>query len=162
MADNNKTLLITGGVSTTVQADYTPSDLAPNNYLTIIWKDKQGKQYNSLDINDKEALQFTNDLNNAIEQGITSGNVSYIGSTRYVNVESIAKYLAQNMIESSPKRTIVNGFIGLLTVSQKELDYSTKKLIISIFGEVAEKTARTFGFSDPHDIFASFASENTI
>ena len=59
MADNNKTLLITGGVSTTVQADYTPSDLAPNNYLTIIWKDKQGKQYNSLDINDKEALQFT-------------------------------------------------------------------------------------------------------
>lgn len=162
MADDNKTLLITGGVSTTIQADYTPSDLAPNNYLTIIWKDRQGKQYNSLDINDKEALQFTNDLNNAIEQGITSGNVSYIGSTRYVNVESIAKYLAQNMIETSPKRTIVNGFIGLLTGSQKELDDSTKNLIISIFGEVAEKTARTFGFSDPHEIFASFASENTI
>ena len=162
MADNNKTLLITGGVSTTVQADYTPSDLAPNNYLTIIWKDKQGKQYNSLDINDKEALQFTNDLNNAIEQGITSGNVSYIGSTRYVNVESIAKYLAQNMIESSPKRTIVNGFIGLLTGSRKELNDSTKNLIVSIFGEVAEKTARAFGFSDPHEIFASFASENTI
>ena len=161
MADN-KTLLITGGVSTTVQADYTPSDLAPNNYLTIIWKDRQGKQYNSLDINDKEALQFTNDLNNAIEQGITSEDVSYIGSTRYVNVESIAKYLAQNMIESSPKRTIVNGFIGLLTGSQKELDDSTKNLIISIFGEVAEKTARTFGFSDPHEIFASFVSENTI
>lgn len=162
MADDNKTLLITGSVSTTVQADYTPSDLAPNNYLTIIWKDRRGKQYNSLDINDKEALQFTNDLNNAIEQGITSGNVSYIGSTRYVNVESIAKYLAQNMIETSPKRTIVNGFIGLLTGSQKELDDSTKNLIINIFGEVAEKTARAFGFSDPHDIFASFASENTI
>lgn len=157
-----KTLLITGGVSTTVQADYEPTDLAPNNYLTIIWKDKQGEQYNSLNINDKEALQFTNDLNNAIEQGITSGNVSYIGSTRYVNIESIAKYLAQNVIDSSPKRTIVNGFIGLLTGSQKELDESTKNLIISIFGEVAEKTARTFGFSDPHEIFASFASENTI
>ena len=162
MAEDDKTLLITGGVSTTVQADYEPTDLAPNNYLTIIWKDRQGKQYNSLDINDKEALQFTNDLNNAIEQGITSGNVSYIGSARYVNIESIAKYLAQNMIDSSPKRTIVNGFIGLLTGSQKELDESTKNLIISIFGEVAEKTARTFGFSDPHEIFASFASENTI
>lgn len=160
MADNN--LLITGGVSTTVQADYQSSDLAPNNYLTIVWKDKEGKRYDSLDIDDKKALQFTNDLNNAIEQGINSGKLTYAGSTKYVNVESIAKYLAQNIIDSSPQRTVVNALIGVLSGDKKEISESTINLAVNLFGEVAEKAARSIGFSDPHEIFASIASENTL
>lgn len=161
MADG-ETLLITGSVSTTVQPDYKPADLAPNNYLTLVWVNKEGVRYDSLDIDDKKALQFTNDLNSAIEQGINSGKLAYVGSTKYVNVESIAKYLAQNIIDSSPQRTVVNALIGVLSGNTKEISESTINLAVNLFGEVAEKAARSIGFSDPHEIFASFASENTL
>lgn len=161
MADG-ETLLITGGVSTTVQPDYKPADLAPNNYLTLVWVNKEGVRYDSLDIDDKKALQFTNDLNNAIEQGINSGKLTYAGSTKYVNIESIAKYLAQNIIDSSPQRTVVNALIGILSGDTKEISESTINLAVNLFGEVAEKAARSIGFSDPHEIFASIASENTL
>ncbi len=161
MTDEINTILTTG-ISTTAQAGYEAKDLAPNNYLTIIWKNSAGEQFNNVDINDEQAMQFTNDLNNAIEQGINNNKVSYAGANRYVNIESIAKYLAQNIIPTSPKRTIVNALIGLATGSKTKLPEETKSLIVNVFGEVAEKVARSFGFSDPHEIFASIASENTI
>lgn len=160
MADNN--ILITGGISTTIEQNYQATDLAPNNYLTIVWYDKKGVQYNNVDIDDKKALQYTTDLNNAIEQGITSGKISYAGSTKYVNVESIGKYLAQNILDTSPQRTVANALIGILSGNQSELGENVVNLAVNLFGEVAEKTARAFGFSDPHEIFASLASENSL
>lgn len=160
MADSN--LLITGGISTTVQPNYGATDLAPNNYLTIIWRDKQGVQYNNLDIDDKKALQYTTDLSNAIEQAINNGKISYAGSTKYVNVESIAKYLAQNILDTSPQRTVANAIIGVLSGNQKEMGENAINLAVNLFGEIAEKTARSFGFSDPHEVFASLASENSL
>lgn len=160
MANNN--LLITGGISTTVQPNYGATDLAPNNYLTIIWRNKQGVQYNNLDIDDKKALQYTTDLSNAIEQAINNGKVSYAGSTKYVNVESIAKYLAQNILDTSPQRTVANAIIGVLSGNQKEMGENAINLAVNLFGEIAEKTARSFGFSDPHEVFASLASENSL
>lgn len=161
MADNTTTIL-SGGVSTTVQQDYSVTDLAPNNYLTIIWKNSAGEQFDNLDINETEANQFTNDLNNAIEQGISNGKVSYAGSKKYVNVESVAKYLAQNVIKSSSKRTVVNALIGLASGDEKNLTNSVKSLCINVFGNIADKVAKNFGFSDPFEVFSSFAGENTI
>lgn len=161
MADNTTTIL-TGGVSTTVQQDYSVTDLAPNNYLTIIWKNSAGEQFDNLDINETEANQFTNDLNNAIEQGISNGKVSYAGSKKYVNVESVAKYLAQNVIKTSSKRTVVNALIGLASGDRKNLTNSVKSLCVNVFGNIADKVAKNFGFSDPFEVFSSFAGENTI
>lgn len=164
MADsntNNNTILL-GGISTTEMPDYTVDDLAPNNYLTIVWHNSEGKIYNSLDINDKQAVQYTVDLNNALEQGINNNNVSYAGQNKYINLETLAKYISQNTIPAGTQRTVINSLIGLLSGSKESLPESTKNLIVNVFGEVAEKTARKFGLTDPHELFASFANENTI
>ena len=157
----NKTLI--GGVTTTVQKEITLDDLVPNNYLTIIWRDaKTGETFNSLDIDNKQALEYTVALQNSIDQAISSGKISYAGQSKYINLESLAKYLAQNTIEAGPKRTVINDLIGLASGSQTALSDSTKNLIVNIFGSIADDVARSFGFTDPHEVFASFANENTI
>ena len=66
-----------GGATTTSQKEIRPEDLAPNNYLTIIWKDVQtGKILSILDIDNDEAISFTNQLNSAVDNAISNNNVS--------------------------------------------------------------------------------------
>ena len=160
MADN--TTLI-GGVTTTVQQEITLDDLAPNNYLTIIWRDtKTGETFNSLDIDNKQALEYTVALQNSIDQAISGGKISYAGQSKYINLESVAKYLAQNTIKAGTKRNVINALIGLASGSKTALSNSTKNLIVNVFGSIADDVAKSFGYTDPHEIFSSFANENTI
>ncbi len=152
-----------GGIATTAQQEITLDDLAPNNYLTIIWKDtKTGNIFNSLDINDKQALEYTVALQNSIDKAISSGKISYAGQSKYINLESIAKYLAQNTIQAGTKRNVINALIGLASGSRNTLNNSTKSLIVNVFGEITDNVAKSFGLTDPHEIFSSFANENTI
>lgn len=160
MADN--TTLI-GGVTTTVQQEITLDDLAPNNYLTIIWRDtKTGETFNSLDIDNKQALEYTVALQNSIDQAISGGKISYAGQSKYINLESVAKYLAQNTIKAGTKRNVINALIGLASGSKTALSNSTKNLIVNVFGSIADDVAKSFGYTDPHEIFSSFTNENTI
>ena len=154
----------TTGVSTTnTVQELSASDLAPNNYLTIIWKDKKtGNVYSTLDINDKEALDYTISLSSAIENSINSGKVSYIGQNNYVNLETIGKYIAQNAIPAGTKRTVINALIGLASGGKEKLSEGTTNLLINVFGTVADKTARSMGFTDPHELFSQITGENTL
>lgn len=146
-----------------INNDLTPDDLAPNNYLTIIWKDVQtGKIVNTLDINNEQAIKFTNDLTSAIEKGIESGKVTYAGKNRFINMESIGKYLAQNVIKTSTKRTVVNALIGLASGEGKRTPNHITNICLGVFGTIADKSARKLGLSDPHDLFSQVAGENVI
>ena len=61
-----------GGITTTSQKEIRPEDLAPNNYLTIIWKDVQtNKVINTLDIDNEKAIEYTNQLNSTIDNAIS-------------------------------------------------------------------------------------------
>lgn len=159
MAENT---IITGGITLNTQRDITPEELAPNNYLTIIWKDSTGKFINTLDIDNKSALQYTNDLNSAIDNAISNNNVTYAGQNKYINVESIAKYIAQNTIEAGTQRTVVNALIGLASGAGKRTPDNITNLMVNVFGNVADKTARELGFTDPHEVFSQVAGENVI
>ena len=154
----------TTGVSTTnTVQELSASDLAPNNYLTIIWKDKNtGNVYSTLDINDKEALDYTISLSSAIENAINNSNISYVGQTKYVNLETIGKYIAQNAIPAGTKRTVINALIGLASGGKEKLSQGTINLLINVFGTVADKTARSMGFTDPHELFSQITGENTL
>ena len=152
-----------GGVATTTQQEIVLDNLVPNNYLTIIWKDtKTGDVFNSLDIDDKQALEYTIALQNSIDQAISSGKISYPGQNKYINLESIDKYLSQNTISAGTKRNVVNALIGLASGSRTSLNDSTKSLIVNVFGDISNKVAKSFGLTDPHEVFSSFANENTI
>lgn len=144
----------------------TVDKLAPNNYLTIVWRDKiSGSIYNTyedLATSQAEELEYTTQLNNAINNTLNNTNQSYIGNRKYVNVESIAKYLSQNILPSGTKRVVVNALIGMITGDQRKLTNNAINLTVNVFGEIAKKTANAIGFSDPHEAFASIASENSI
>lgn len=155
--------IITGGISTTAKQDYKPEDLAPNNYLTIIWKDTTDNNIiNTLDIDDKEAQQFNIELQNSIDSAISNNNVSYIGQNRFVNMESIAKYLAQNSIDAGTKRTVVNALIGVASGSKEKLSNDVINLCLNVFGNIADKTARELDLTDPQQIFSQVAGENVV
>lgn len=160
---SQETIKLTAGVSvTTPQENIEVQDLFPNNYLTIIWKDKSGDTLNTLDIDDEEKLEYTMALNNAINTAISNNNIQYAGQNKFVNVESIAKYLAQNALATSPKRTVANALIGLISGNTKKTPDNIVNLGLNLFGNIADKTARDLGLSDPHEIFSQLAGENTI
>lgn len=165
MADNNnQTLVLTGGVSfTNPDVNLTPQDLAPNNYLTIIWKDiKTGDIFSTLNINDKQSVDFTNKLNSAIEMGIQNNSFQYLGQNRHLNLEAIGKYLAQNVIPAGTKRRIINALIGVASGSSERLDNDTINLLLNVFGTIADKTARKLNLTDPTNIFSQVAGENVL
>ena len=133
----------------TNQEDISVSNLAPNNYLTIVWKDSSGKQINTLDIDDEKALAYTMELSNAIESSISNNNVSYVGQNKYINFETIGKYIAQNTISDGTQRRVANALIGLASGDPKNIPSSTANLCLNVFGTVTDKVARSLGLSDP-------------
>lgn len=158
-----ETIVLTGGISTTVQREIVLEDLAPNNYLTIIWKDpKTNKRLNTFDIDRVKSVQYTNDLNNAIETAISNNNVSYAGQNRFVNIESIAKYISQNIFDSGTQRTVVDALIGLASGGQQKLPNSTINLLINVFGSISKDTARSLGYSDPQILLSQITGQNCL
>lgn len=144
----------------------TVDKLAPNNYLTIVWKDKAtGSIYNTyedIDSSQADDLTYTTQLNNAINNALTTTNTAYAGNTRYINVESIAKYLSQNILPSGTKRVVIDALINIITGDRAKITNEAINLTVNVFGEIAKKVARKIGFTDPHEAFASITSENTI
>lgn len=154
---------VTTGVTTTnTQMNILPSDLAPNNYLTIIWKNEQGNVINTLDSKTDDKVRYTTELNNAIVQSITSGKVNYVGQTKYLNIESIAKYISQNTISAGAKRQVINALITVASGDNKTVPTRVTDLCLNVFGTIAEKTARNLNFTDPHEIFSQVAGENVV
>lgn len=154
-------------LDTSTPPDITIDRLAPNNYLTIVWKDKiTGSIYNTyedLAVDNNVLVQYTTSLNNAINNALNNTNAgALIGNNKYINIESIAKYLSQNMIPSGVSRDVVNAIIGLLTGSKTSLSNSAVNLMVNVFGDIAKKVAKSIGFSDPHEAFASIVSENSL
>lgn len=154
-------------LDTSTTPDITIDRLAPNNYLTIVWKDTITNSiyntYEDLAVDNNVLVQYTTSLNNAINNALNNTNSSaLIGNNKYINVESIAKYLSQNIIPSGVKRDIVNAIIGLLTGSKSSLSSSAVNLMVNVFGDISKKVAKSLGFSDPHEAFASIVSENSL
>lgn len=153
---------ITAGVSTTNTKELSIEDLAPNNYITIVWKDVKTDAVLKLDIDEELAQQNIDMLTNTIETAVSSGKVSYAGQNKYVNIEAIGKYLAQNTIPAGTKRTVVNALITVASGDAKKLPDKVVNLCLNTFGTIADKTARSLGWTDPHNIFSQVAGQNVI
>lgn len=162
MATNNQ--FNTTGVSTSSQQlDIKPEDLAPNNYLTIIWKDtKTNKIVNTLDIDNDSALNYTMQLSSSIDNAISNNNVPYVGQNKYVNLEAIGKYLAQNSIPAGTQRSVLNALITVASGTGKATPDDIKNLCLNVFGNIASDTARELGYTDPINIFSQVAGENVL
>lgn len=159
----NTTDIINSGITSISQQEITIDDLAPNNYLTILWKDvKSDKIYNTMDIAQDEAIEYTNAINASIESAINNNKITYVGQNKFINIESIAKYIAQNKIKDSTRRRLASALIGLASGDPSKLTDNSINLLINVFGEIADKTARELGYSDPHQIFSQVTGQNVI
>lgn len=159
---SNKISLV-GGITTTYQKELVPDDLAPNNYLTIVWKDVNiGDLIKHLDIDNEKAIEYSNQLNASIDNAISNNKVQYAGQNKFINLESIAKYIAQNSIDAGVQRTVINALIGVASGGAKKLPNNVTNLCLNMFGNIADKTARKLGFTDPHNIFSQVAGQNVI
>lgn len=160
MVDN---INIVGTSTTSNQKDLNPEDLAPNNYLTIIWKDvTMSDLLKQLDIDEKSALEYTNQINNAIDTAIAKNNVSYAGQNKYINIEAIGKYIAQNSISSNTQRRVANALIGMASGGKEKLTSTATNLCVNVFGDIADKTARKLGLTDPHEVFSQITGQNAL
>lgn len=154
---------LTGGIDISSQRELTPDDLAPNNYLTIVWKDVNiGDLIKHLDIDNEKAIEYSNQLNASIDNAISNNKVQYAGQNKYINLESIAKYVAQNSIDAGAQRTVINALIGVASGGAKKLPNNVTNLCLNMFGNIADKTARNLGLTDPHAIFSQVAGQNVI
>ena len=154
---------LVGGITTTSQKELVPDDLAPNNYLTIVWKDVNvGDLIKHLDIDNEKAIEYTNQLNASLDNAISNNSVSYAGQNKFINLESIAKYVAQNSIDAGTQRTVINALIGVASGGAKKLPNNVTNLCLNVFGNIADQTARELGFTDPHNIFSQVAGQNVI
>ena len=152
-----------GVTSSSTQIELTVKDLMPNNYLTIVWKDTTtNKIASTLDIDDEKALEYTTNINNAIDQAVNSQKINYFGQNKYIDIQSIAKYIAQNTIDAGVQRSMVNALIGVATGNAKKTPDAIVNLCLNGFGTIADKTARALGWTDPHNIFSQVAGENVI
>lgn len=149
--------------TSSTQIELTVKDLMPNNYLTIVWKDTTtNKIASTLDIDDEKALEYTTNINNAIDQAVNSQKINYFGQNKYIDIQSIAKYIAQNTIDAGVQRSIVNALIGVATGNAKKTPDDIVNLCLNGFGTIADKTARALGWTDPHNIFSQVAGENVV
>lgn len=153
----------TGVTTSSQQLDIKPEDLAPNNYLTIIWKDtKTNKIINTLDIDNDTALEYTMQLSSSIDNAISNNNVPYVGQNKYINIEAIGKYLAQNSIPAGTQRSVINALITVASGTGKATPNAIKNLCLNVFGNIASDTARELGYTDPINIFSQVAGENVL
>lgn len=165
-SNNNQNIIISGGVSETVRNNnYNAQDLAPNNYLTIIWKDTVTKSSTTILkelISTESSIQIQQELTNTIESAVANNQLPYRGQNEFINIEAIAKYLAQNTIDDSTKRRVLNVLIEIASGGTSRLPNELINVCLNVFGTIADKTARKLGFSDPTRIFSQVAGQNVI
>ena len=164
--NNNQNIIISGGISETVRNNnYNAQDLAPNNYLTIIWKDTATKSSTTMLkelISTETSIQIQQELTNTIESAVSNNKLPYRGQNDFINIEAIAKYLAQNTIDDSTKRRVLNVLIEIASGGTSRLPNELINVCLNVFGTIADKTARKLGFSDPTRIFSQVAGQNVI
>lgn len=78
-SNNNQNIIISGGVFETVRNNnYDAQDLAPNNYLTIIWKDTATKSSTTMLkelISTESSIQIQQELTNTIESAVSNNQL---------------------------------------------------------------------------------------
>lgn len=151
-----------GVSSSNTNTDLTIDQLAPNNYLTIVWRNKDGELANTIDVNNGCYARVTRDLNNTINQAISNNKIQYVGQNKFCNIETIGKYIANNTLGNNTQRRVANALINMSTGDPTKLPEMVSNTALNVFGGVAEKTAQNLGLSSPIGVFSQVAGENVI
>lgn len=146
----------------TSKSDFTINDLAPNNYLTIMWNGYKGEKFKvqtlSVDVNRyNEMLDL---MTSSFNQ--TKGNVlSSLINNKYVNLGSVAKYFAQTTFESYGARQAVNGLVNIIQDGKIQNDDVLNSLLY-YSGDIINDVAKDMNIADSNLLVQQLAGQNVL
>lgn len=154
MADN----VIQGGTN---KSDFSIDNLAPNNYLTIMWNNQDTKtKVQTLSV-DMETYNEMFEMMHNSTQNVLSGGIYKIINNKYLNIGSVAKYFAQTTFDSYGARQAVNGIINVLQDGKIQND-DVLNAVLYYSGDILSDVAKDYGISDVNPLIQQLAGQNIL
>lgn len=151
--------VITGGVSNA--SELKVDNLAPNNYLTLVWNNTDTKtKVQTLSVDLDRYNQMNNKLTNSTQNVLQSGLYKIINN-KYINLGSVAKYFAQTTFDSYGARQAVNGLVNVLQDGAIQND-DVLNALLYYSGDILGDVAREYGVSDINLVVQQLAGQNIL
>lgn len=145
----------------TSKSDFTIDNLAPNNYLSIMWKGSDSKTWvRTLKVDLEKYEAGLSLLNNAVNNTKTSGLYKIINN-KYMNLGSVAKYFAQSSFDSYGARQAVTGLINILEDGKIQED-NILNAFLYYSGDILRDVAKDFGVNDINPLIQQLAGQNIL
>ena len=158
MLDINNSAIQTG----TSKSDFTINDLAPNNYLTIMWNGYKGEKFKvqTLSVDVDRYNEMLDLMTSSFNQ--TKGNVlSSLINNKYVNLGSVAKYFAQTTFENYGARQAVNGLVNIMQDGKIQNDDVLNSLLY-YSGDIINNVAKDMNIADSNLLVQQLAGQNVL
>lgn len=158
MADTQDNTVLQTGTS---KSGLSISDLAPNNYLSIMWKGNDSKSWvKTLKVDLEKYEAGLSLLNNTVNNAKSSGLYKIINN-KYMNLGSVAKYFAQSSFDSYGARQAVTGLINILEDGKIQED-NVLNAFLYYSGDILKDVAKDFGVNDVNPLIQQLAGQNIL
>lgn len=150
--------VIQGGTN---KSDFSIDNLAPNNYLTIMWNNQDTKtKVQTLSV-DMETYNEMFEMMHNSTQNVLSGGIYKVINNKYLNIGSVAKYFAQTTFDSYGARQAVNGIINVLQDGKIQND-DVLNAVLYYSGDILSDVAKDYGISDVNPLIQQLAGQNIL
>lgn len=159
MADNQDNTVLQAGAS---KGELSPDSLAPNNYLTIMWKGlgDTKSRVTTLKIDIDKYKTMNSFLEANVNTTKTSGLYKIINN-KYLNLGSVAKYFAQSAFDSYGARQAVTGLINILEDGKIQED-NVLNAFLYYSGDLLKGVAKDFGINDINPLIQQLAGQSVL
>lgn len=145
----------------TQKSDIKVDNLAPNNYLTLVWNNTDTKtKVQTLSVDLDRYNQMNDKLTNSTQNILQSGLYKIINN-KYINLGSVAKYFAQTTFDSYGARQAVNGLVNVLQDGAIQND-DVLNALLYYSGDILGDVAREYGVSDINLVVQQLAGQNIL
>ena len=159
MADNQDNTVLQAGAS---KGELSPDSLAPNNYLTIMWKGlgDTKSRVTTLKI-DIDKYKTMNSFLEANVNTIKTSGLYKIINNKYLNLGSVAKYFAQSAFDLYGARQAVTGLINILEDGKIQED-NVLNAFLYYSGDLLKGVAKDFGINDINPLIQQLAGQSVL
>lgn len=159
MVDNQDNTVLQAGAS---KGELSPDSLAPNNYLTIMWKGlgDTKSRVTTLKIDIDKYKTMNSFLESNVNTVKTSGLYKVINN-KYLNLGSVAKYFAQSAFDSYGARQAVTGLINILEDGKIQED-NVLNAFLYYSGDLLKGVAKDFGINDVNPLIQQLAGQSVL
>ena len=159
MADNQDNTVLQAGAS---KGELSPDSLAPNNYLTIMWKGlgDTKSRVTTLKI-DIDKYKTMNSFLEANVNTVKTSGLYKIINNKYLNLGSVAKYFAQSAFDSYGARQAVTGLINILEDGKIQED-NVLNAFLYYSGDLLKGVAKDFGINDVNPLIQQLAGQSIL